>query len=81
MNKADKNKYYKQKYQKGYTLQTPPKPKTFEFSVLPLRESFVIFWCLLFCLFSPLFIFQIGQDSLSVYIFLCCAFVLWDIVV
>ena len=52
MNKADKNKYYKQKYQKGYTLQTPPKPKTFEFSVLPLRESFAVF-----LVFTFLFVF------------------------
>ena len=57
-------------------MSVSTKSKTFEFSVLPLWESFIILGAFAFS-----FIFQNGQASLSVYMFLCCAFVLWDIVV
>ena len=53
MNKADKKTYYKQKYSVDYKFQNSSKQKTFEFSVLPLWESFIIFGAFAFLFIFP----------------------------
>lgn len=55
MNKADKKAYYKQKYQKDYTPQPSPKPKTFEFWSISFCEGIIVFIIFIILFHLPIF--------------------------
>ena len=73
MNKADKNKYYKQKYREGYKSSISPELKTFKFSVLPLWESFIIFGAFAFLfIFPSLYLQKWAGIIIRIYVPLLC---------